>query len=159
MLSSMPAPSSRDAPTVGAFAFLFVTAITGGVALTGCFAASEPAAAETAEIRGVLSVPAVEERMGDVIVIDDDCTAEAGFDDVHKAAQVAVLDPEGTIVAIGELGKGKYGSGGSVCSFPFTISDVPLGKKFYSLDVGNEFRGIHTIPEDELGVYQTLSIG
>ncbi|WP_374974655.1 hypothetical protein ACEYYH_12170 [Microbacterium trichothecenolyticum] len=132
--------------------------LTGGLLLAGCAGASEPEATETTEIRGALTVPTVHEVVGNTIVVEPTCESAPGYDDVRKGGQVAVLDPEGTIVAIGELGEGKPGTGND-CTFPFVVPDVPLGEKFYSIDVGNEFRGIHTIPEDKLGVYQTLSIG
>ena len=134
--------------------------LTGGLLLTGCAGAGESEATETAEIRGTLTVPTVHEVVGNnTVIIGDTCEAADGYGDVHKGGQVAVLDPEGTIVAIGELGEGKPTTVGNDCTFPFSVPDVPVGEKFYSIDVGNEFRGIHTITEDQLGVYQTLTIG
>ena len=132
--------------------------LTGGLLLTGCSGASEPEATETTEVRGTLTVPTVHEVVGNTTIVEPTCEAAPGYGDVRKGGQVAVLDPEGTIVAIGELGEGKSGIGND-CTFPFSVPDVPVGEKFYSIDVGNEFRGIHTITEDQLGVYQTLTIG
>lgn len=68
-----------------------------------------------------------------------------GYDDVHPGAEVLVKDPEGTIIAKGELADGPIAS--NACIFTFTVSGVPGGHKFYTVGVAN--RGQLTFTEDE----------
>ncbi len=132
------------------------------VFLSGC--SSTPTASEsnggTATLLGVLSVPAfASERFPNgTAIVDGTCAADAGFEDFHEGAQITLLNPDGAIVALGELEVGTSAGDSGTCVFRFAISEVPRGNDFYSVDVGNDFRGLYTVPEDELGVYLRLSI-
>lgn len=119
--------------------------------------ASSPPSSAT--LSGTVTVPRDGvDSGGPNVILSTVCTAAAGYEDVHDGAQVVVLDAEGTILAVGELEYGRPGSGLD-CQFKFSVEEVPKGKGFYSIDVGNAFRGVVTIRESDLGVYQRLSIG
>ncbi|MCI2956764.1 hypothetical protein MN032_03575 [Agromyces atrinae] len=109
---------------------------------------------ETAFVSGTITVAAASSGQ----YITGKCTAADGFEDVHTGAQITLLDSDGAVVALGELEKGRNNNS-KECFFKFTIADVPLGYKFYSVDVGNAFRGVYTIAESELAKYHSLYIG
>jgi hypothetical protein len=58
-----------------------------------------------------------------------------GYEDITQGAGVAVKDPSGKTVALGQLGAGKDLPDGLGCSFPFTVTDVPSGLKIYGVEV------------------------
>ena len=66
-----------------------------------------------------------------------------GLDDIHSGTSVVLRDSAGKTVALGSLQAGVYaplGSGSTValnCTFPFSLTDVPAGDRFYSIEVAN----------------------
>lgn len=72
------------------------------------------------------------------------CKAQSGgYDDIHAGAQVTVRDADGKTVALGTLDSGLLaGKPGTLlilskCSFSFSITDVPSGGDFYSVEVAH----------------------
>jgi hypothetical protein len=74
------------------------------------------------------------------------CTAErsSGIDDLNLGAPVVVRDSSGKTVGLSSLGAGVFaiepgGVGGySVyCAFPFSVTAVPAGDHFYSIEVAH----------------------
>lgn len=135
--------------------------------LTGCSQAetsagsepllSEPPTEETLFLRGVILVPGGGPNQAPSV-----CVADKGFSDFAGGTQISVLDAEGNIVAVSELVDGYSTIGGgyrSGCAFKFEIGNIPAGRGFYSLDVGNAFRGIYTVPEGETGKYISIKMG
>jgi len=61
-----------------------------------------------------------------------ECDGYGGYDDITPGAQV-VIKADGATLGKGELGEGKYDDGW--CRFPFSVSDVKGGSKFYSVEV------------------------
>lgn len=60
------------------------------------------------------------------------------FDDIKEGAQVVVTNDTGKTVGVGELSPGQVQGGGSrVCTFRFTVNDVPADGKFYKITVGD----------------------
>jgi hypothetical protein len=63
--------------------------------------------------------------------------------DIHSGTSVVIRDSAGKTVALGSLQAGVYaplGSGSTValnCTFPFSLTDVPAGDRFYSIEVAN----------------------
>ncbi|MFJ2717424.1 hypothetical protein [Streptomyces sp. NPDC087437] len=71
----------------------------------------------------------------------------SGYGDIVPGASVTVYDSSGSVVATGELGKGKLpeGSTSSVpCTFPLVVKGVPKGSRFYQVEVSH--RGRVTVP-------------
>lgn len=83
-----------------------------------------------------------------------ECDGYGGYDDVTPGAQV-VIKAEGATVGKGELGEGTYDEGW--CRFPFSISEIKGGSKFYSIEVAN--RGSLEYTEEELKSGVSLSLG
>lgn len=92
------------------------------------------------------------------------CSVKDGYDDMKPGAPVTIRDSKGEIIAMGELSisTATY-SGGSVqlgmhkCLFPFTVKNVPAGRGFYSIEVGN--RGQVEFNEEALFGTPALTLG
>lgn len=71
---------------------------------------------------------------------------------VATADRVVLRDASGETIAFADLGSGTLGQGSepisSPCEFPVVFEDVPLGEKFYEIQVGDN--PPVTLPEDEL---------
>ncbi len=114
-----------------------------------------------------MSVPAeVNPGDPDTSTVGLACVADDGYDDIDTGAQVVVTDEAGTTLGIGDLGIGilTTSSGDSTgpadrCQFQFAVSDVPTGKKFYGVHVGNQARGILRYTADQITEPLTLTIG
>jgi hypothetical protein len=76
------------------------------------------------------------------------CSGEGGYSDITEGLGVVVKNEEGTTLANGSLGEGRReGEPIPVCTFPFTITDVPKAE-FYSVSAGR--RGELTYSYDEM---------
>lgn len=98
--------------------------------------------------------------------IGNPCIPKAGYSDISDGAQVVVANASGETVAVGELGEGGLQNGPSgtaffqsVCEYPLTVSDIPVGSKFYSVHVGNTNRGEQTFTADQLKDGIALTLG
>jgi hypothetical protein len=69
-----------------------------------------------------------------------------GYDDIHEGTSVTVRDESGKTVAIGRLQRGDCSGGG--CVYPFVVEDVPVGSKFYEVEVSH--RGGVTFSRQDL---------
>jgi hypothetical protein len=118
--------------------------------MAGCAAAgssSKPteSAAETVTAQGTISTPLDTSGLFDPgaeqLSVRDLCTADTGFRDIERGAQVVVADASGKTVGVGDLTVGitDGGAGGStsvfdaLCVFKFRVNDIPTGDNFYRL--------------------------
>lgn len=75
-----------------------------------------------------------------------DTTCDSSYDGIQSGISVLVTDPSNRIVGGGQLGSHKSTIdptrvngiliGDTICTFSFSITNVPPGKKFYGLTVG-----------------------
>lgn len=103
------------------------------------------------------------EQMLDDIFTPVACEGAGGFADIVGGAQVTVLDEDGTILGVGELEDGliaaAVGQTGLECEFEFEVTDIPLDRAFYSIEVGGELRGDVTFTADEMRRGPQLYLG
>jgi hypothetical protein len=85
------------------------------------------------------------------------CKGSGGFSDIYEGAQVVVTDPAGTVVGVGVVSAGIPGESGTTCTFLFSADDVPAGKGFYGIKIGN--RPVRQMGEAELHQRLDLSLG
>ena len=64
------------------------------------------------------------------------CEGTGGDDDIAVGAQITVKDEAGAIIATGALGSGTSTTNVTVCTFHFTVADVP-DVAFYSIEVSH----------------------
>ncbi|WHT21050.1 hypothetical protein N8J89_08280 [Crossiella sp. CA-258035] len=89
-----------------------------------------------------------------------ECRGSRGYRDIAEGAEVKVYDEAGKIIAVGALGKGRTGQrSAAVCVFPIAVSKVPVGHRFYQVEVTR--RGKVTVEEKaEAGkLFALLSLG
>jgi hypothetical protein len=143
--------------------YLPALALIGLLAACGGTAASEPDATKTAAVK-----PTKPDTFSASGYIDVDgrsaimaatgtrgCVPESGYDDVTPGAQVTVTSPKGDVVAVGRLDTGdKHGA--FTCRFPFTVEDIPIGSKLYSVEVSHRGALTYTQAEMEAGLAFTL---
>lgn len=123
------------------------------VALTACGSSSGPTVApapKTFTVKGHLTLTSGNLDGG----YGDGCLGSDGFDDIESGAQVVVKDASGKSVAIGALGDGVK-SQKVVCTFPFTVPNVPAGDNVYSIEVTHR-GGISFTPDKAGDVDLTL---
>jgi hypothetical protein len=75
------------------------------------------------------------------------CQGHGGYEDIAGGARVAVTNPEGDVIAQGQLATGQIEPG--QCVFTFRVRDVPDGQSRYGVEVAH--RGIVTYSRDEAG--------
>ncbi|MFF0245027.1 hypothetical protein ACWEU6_37065 [Streptosporangium sandarakinum] len=134
-------------------------------ALTGCSATqtAAPAPAPTAiTIGGSLSTP------GGVLIDDGDgnstsqtCRTAGGYTDIKEGAQVVITDAASRTIALGALEAGEFempnGSWAARrCVFPFSLSNVPAGQKFYGIEVSHRGRLQYTAEQITNSLQLTL---
>ncbi|AHH93724.1 hypothetical protein [Kutzneria albida] len=86
-----------------------------------------------------------------------ECYGTGGYNDIGKGAAVTVYGASGQVLAVGSLVSGQQGTGSLSCVFAFTVPDVPVGEKFYQVEVSH--RGKVTVQADQArttGVFVTL---
>ncbi|MFE2110004.1 hypothetical protein ACFXAF_29650 [Kitasatospora sp. NPDC059463] len=64
------------------------------------------------------------------------CVGRGGYDDIARGASVTVFDEDGTVLATGSLGTGRS-KGTTGCVFPIEVIGVPVGPKFYQVEVSH----------------------
>ncbi|HEX4057619.1 MAG TPA: hypothetical protein VHX87_04800 [Galbitalea sp.] len=62
------------------------------------------------------------------------CDPPDGYTDLSAGAQV-IISTGGKTVAIGELSEGTKLEGGLTCHYTFAVRGVPLGHKFYGVEI------------------------
>lgn len=136
---------------------------------TGYVAGPTPSASpsvKTATVNGLLRVEGDWEANvdADYTTIDGPCLVSPGYDDITEGRTVTIRDGEGSVVALGELmnprlaiGRGRDEMDDTFCEFSFSVEEVPQGRKFYSVEVGN--RGGVDFGEAELFDGPTLVLG
>lgn len=103
---------------------------------------------------GVLATPPDERVEG------GKCTAAQGYDDIAEGADVTVTDAKGATVGTEPLRAGSLhfiDNSNVWCNFLFVISDIPPGRKFYTLAIGQ--RDPKQLTEADLGGSLSLQIG
>jgi hypothetical protein len=76
----------------------------------------------------------------------DGCAPDTGYRDL-PGAEVTVADESGRTLAVANLDRGTFTD--DLCSFAFTVTGVPAGRKFYQVTIGR--RGTQTYTEAQLG--------
>lgn len=84
------------------------------------------------------------------------CTLSGGYGDIQPGAQVTVTGEDGKTLAIGSLGQGKLGAP-FTCVLPFTVRQIPVGEKFYRVEVTH--RGAVVETERQMRAGPDLSLG
>lgn len=117
---------------------------------------TRPATTETMAVSGNLTIMAA---VGVMNLDDTHCTGMRGYDDIREGTQVVVSDEAGKVIATGSLGIGfMIGSGMTrTCKFHFSITSVPKGHPFYSLQVSHRGSAVYT--EAQLVTGPELSLG
>ncbi|WP_204354852.1 hypothetical protein [Mycolicibacterium llatzerense] len=83
------------------------------------------------------------------------CHGTGGYRDIAPGTSISVADETGTLLAKGALGS-SHGESGS-CYMPFSIDDVPSGKKFYKVEVAHRGEVNYTEAEAKQGI--SLQLG
>jgi len=98
-------------------------------------------------LRGYASTPV---PAGDARPTGAACAAPTSLPDIAGGAAVKVLDPGGTVIALGTLQAGVINHSGTStsCDFGFEIRAVPGGVPSYSIVVGTE--PAHDFPAEQL---------
>jgi hypothetical protein len=73
------------------------------------------------------------------------CKGGDGYSDILEGAAVTVYDAAGAVVATGYLGESTREGG--TCRFDVSVSDVPVGRRFYKVEVSH--RGTVQLTEAE----------
>ncbi|KQV03389.1 hypothetical protein ASE03_31020 [Kitasatospora sp. Root187] len=73
------------------------------------------------------------------------CTGIGSYNDIAEGASVTVYDSSGQVVATGHLGAGFRS--GTKCAFAVTVLRVPLGPKFFQVEVSH--RGKITLSAED----------
>ncbi|MFJ8200002.1 hypothetical protein [Streptomyces sp. NPDC096152] len=70
---------------------------------------------------------------------DDSCrgSADSGYDDIAEGTSVTVYGAKGDVIATSSLGKSKSDEMGVTCTFKIAVPDVPMGEKFYKVEVSH----------------------
>jgi hypothetical protein len=76
---------------------------------------------------------------------DKECFGWKSYDDLNAGAQVVIRDATGSQVGLGSLGPGYHGR--RICTFEFTVEDVPSGSPLYSVEIAG--RGEISFPEED----------
>ena len=116
-------------------ALLVVAAV---VVLAGCGTSPAPAATpSTLTVDGSVLVRGSSPQ----VVTEDEltCVTGGGYTDVREGAQVVVTDAAGKTIGLGLLGAGSWKRNVG-CIFLFTVSDVPVGQRFYGVEVSHRGR-------------------
>ncbi|SHT79424.1 lipoprotein LpqJ [Mycobacteroides abscessus subsp. abscessus] len=119
-------------------------AVGGGYAWFNHNAAQKPFA-----LSGTLTLSTTSATTG------DGCHGTGGYHDITPGASISVSDESGTLLAKGTLSSG-HGESGS-CYMPFSIDDVPGGKKFYKVEVTHRGEVNYTEAEAKKGI--SLQLG
>jgi hypothetical protein len=130
------------------------------LALTGCAAAApHPTPKPKLSASGSISVPIDASALMTGATDNTEgspCTSTAGYDDIAGGTQVVITDATGKTVAVGvhESGALKAGPDATAfdarCDFPFTVTGIPAGSKFYGVHIGNTNRGVQQERPDQL---------
>ncbi|SDM80444.1 hypothetical protein [Allokutzneria albata] len=91
-------------------------------------------AEETFTLRGTMTLTA----SGSTRLSGTSCAGTGGYSDIREGASVTVYDPQGAVIAIGQLDS-SYSSATSTytqpCTFSFAVSNVPGQHRFYQVEV------------------------
>ncbi|WIB65915.1 hypothetical protein [Curtobacterium sp. MCBD17_040] len=167
-----------------AVAFALVAGVSGCAALTGSGHAGSAAAVKAKhtapakrraqqplpfDANGTIDVPAdlaatsqAQHQSG--IALGEACVPDAGYDDITSGAQVTILDPSDTKIAIGSLEPGVVVKGATDavtdarCQYTFDVSGVPGNYSLYSVHIGNTFRGEQSFSKQQLYAGVTLHL-
>lgn len=90
------------------------------------------------------------------IVINEKTCDLRGYQDVSEGAQVQVVSQSNEVLGVGTLSR-VWGE--RLCTYRFTIPDVPSGERLYGVRMGNTNRGTLWKNEDEVRRGVELSLG
>lgn len=91
---------------------------------------------------------------GRLVVNEKTCTSR-GYQDISEGAQVQVVSQSNEVLGVGVLTR-EWSE--RLCTYRFTIPDVPSGERLYGVRMGNSNRGTLWKTEDDArrGVEMTL---
>lgn len=141
-----PSNKSRNRGILIGFGTALVLAVLGG---GGYIWYDHNAATKPFTLTGTLSLTTTSATTG------DGCHGTSGYHDITPGASVSVSDESGTLLAKGILAAGHGESG--TCYMPFSIDDVPGGKKFYKVEVTHRGEVNYTEAEAKKGI--SLQLG
>jgi hypothetical protein len=124
-----------------------ITLAFAGLALTGC----------TSQIAGSATPadPTVFVLTGSFVLYDYDltksCIGSGGYDDIYPGQSITVYDESAHVVGVGELGSGTHSAGS--CEYPVKVEDLPLGSKFYQVEVSHRGKVMLTADEAQAGEF------
>lgn len=114
------------------------------LAIAGCGSTETdtPAPPETRNIFGQMTVGLSPGDIGWYGPETTPCQPGGGYSDIHEGAQVVVTDAAAKTLAVGSLGPGMQDDtgAGKTCVFSFWVNDVPVGEKFYGVEVAHRGR-------------------
>ncbi|MGH3438294.1 MAG: hypothetical protein ACRDRN_17735 [Sciscionella sp.] len=110
-----------------------------GAAWGATAAAGRLSGANTFTLHGSMSLKGGDD---DVTTTAAGCAGSGGYSDISDGTAVTVYDAGGAVVATGDLTKAT--SDGAACMFDIQVPDVPVGSKFYQVEVSH--RGKITVP-------------
>uniref|UniRef100_UPI0031D88EB1 hypothetical protein n=1 Tax=Saccharothrix mutabilis TaxID=33921 RepID=UPI0031D88EB1 len=113
---------------IGSTALAIVLAV-GAVLLFG--GKSAPEAPKTFQLKGAMAL--LEGTTGRAA--RGECEGVRGYDDIAEGTQVTVYDATGKAIALGALENSQYA--GRVCTFSFTVDEVPIGHDIYQVEVSH----------------------
>lgn len=148
-----------------------VAAIAAVGLLSGCGTdeAKVPASSPAFTISGTITLSAaISTGTSTITQIGNPCTPDAGYEDIAPGAQVTTKNGTGKVLALGILGAARVSEllanpndEGAPwpyrCTLPFTVTGVPGGEEFYSIEVSH--RGEVRYTRGDLDKLVQLSLG
>jgi hypothetical protein len=148
-----------------------VAAVAAVWLLSGCGhdQAKAPTASPAFTISGTITLSAaISTDASTITQIGNPCTPDAGYEDIATGAQVTTKNGTGKVLALGTLGDPRVSEllanpndEGAPwpyrCTLPFTVTGVPGGEEFYSIEVTH--RGEVRYTRGDLNQPVLLSLG
>lgn len=148
-----------------------VAAVAAVWLLSGCGndQAKAPASSPEFTISGTITLSAaISTDTSTVTQIGNPCTPDAGYEDIATGAQVTTRNGTGKVLALGTVGAARVSKllanpndEGAPwpyrCTLPFTVTGVPGGEEFYSIEVSH--RGEVRYTRGDLNEPVLLSLG
>jgi hypothetical protein len=131
------------------------------VGVAGCGSAEPQGATSTPAAASPSPTPAVFTIHGSITIAGlwngpgEVCRTSGGYDDIKAGTQVTVTDAAGKVIALGDLDAGVSSKTG--CEFDFSVTGVPDGSDFYSVEVAH--RGELRYTRADLNSPLSLTLG
>lgn len=139
-------PRRRRTGLVVGLALAALVLVGGGVALALALTHGGPAATSKAQTQTFTATG--------TLTVTGGCESIGGYGDITTGTQVVLTDGAGKTVSVGQL-QSTHSS--TVCSYIWTLPDIPVGEKFYGIAVAR--RGVLQITESQLRAGININIG